>query len=71
MDRKGDHFDDAKRIAREKRHQEMDDREAPGDGRHVATEPEEKWREKENDYDNDVEKAVQTRVKKVHELIMA
>jgi hypothetical protein len=49
----------------------MDDCEAPGDGRHVATEPEEKWREKENDYGNDVEKAMQTRVKEIHELIMA
>jgi len=71
MDRKGDHLDEAKRIAREKCHQEMRDGEAPGDGRHVATEPEEKWREKKDGYRNEVKKPMETRVKKIHELIIA
>src|SRR5450830_666864 len=35
MDRKGDHLDEAERKAREKCHQEMDEREAPRDGRYV------------------------------------
>ena len=69
MDRKGNHLDEAKRIAREKCHQEMDDREPPSDGRHVATQPEEKRREKEDGYGNEVEKAMETRVKKIHELM--
>ena len=71
MDRKGDHLNEAKRKAREKCHQEMDDREPPSDGRHVATEPEEKWREKENSYGDEIEKAMETRVQKIHELIIA
>src|ERR1035437_1496406 len=50
MDREGDHLDDAERKAREKCHQEMNDREPPSDDRHVATESEEKWGEKEDDY---------------------
>ena len=71
MDRKGDHLDEAERKAREKCHQEMDDREPPSDGRHVATEPEEEWREKEDAYGDEIKKAMETRVQKIHELIIA
>ena len=71
MDRKGDHLDEAERKAREKCHQEMDEREAPRDGRYVATQPEEKRREKEDGYGNEIEKAMKTRVQKIHELIIA
>jgi len=71
MDREGDHLDDAERKAREKCHQEMDDREPPSDGRHIATEPEKKWREKEYDYGDEIEKPMETRVQKIHELIIA
>jgi hypothetical protein len=71
MDRKWDQLDEAERKAREKRHQQMDDREPPGDSRHVATEPEEEWREKEDAYGDEIKKAMETRVQKIHELIIA
>lgn len=71
MNREGDHLDDAKRKAREKCHQKMDDREPPSNGRYVATEPEEKWREKKDGYGDEIEKPMETRVKKIHELIIA
>ena len=70
MDRKGDHLDEAKRKACEKCHQEMDDREPPGDGRHVATETEEERPEKEDGNGREIEKAMETRVQKIHELII-
>ncbi len=40
----------------------MDDREPPSDGRHVATETEKKWREKEDGDGDEIEKAMETRV---------
>jgi len=49
----------------------MDDREPPSDGRHIATEPEKKWREKEYDYGDEIEKPMETRVQKIHEFIIA
>jgi hypothetical protein len=49
----------------------MDDREPPSDGRHVATEPEEEWREKEDGYGDEIEKAMKTRIQKIHEFIIA
>jgi hypothetical protein len=49
----------------------MDDREPPSNGRYVATEPEEKWREKKDGYGDEIEKAMETRVQKIHELIIA
>ena len=45
---------EAERKARKKRHQQMDDREPPSDSRHVATESEEKWGEKEDDYGDEI-----------------
>jgi hypothetical protein len=49
----------------------MNDREPPSDGSDVATEPEEKWCEKKDGYGDEIEKAMETSVQKIHELIIA
>lgn len=71
MDCKGDHLDEAERKAREECHQEMADREPPSNDSHIATQPEKEWREKKDSYGGEIEKAMETRVQKVHEPIIA